>query len=44
VLFAPGIVSTNEVFSSKFTPDGKTVVFTKFSPRKRTARSRGPFA
>jgi hypothetical protein len=34
VMFAPGIVSTGDVFSSTFTPDGKTVVFTKFAPPK----------
>ena len=34
VMFAPGIVSTGDVFASTFTPDGKTVVFTKFSPPK----------
>lgn len=32
VMFAPGVVSTGDVFASTFTPDGKTVVFTKFSP------------
>jgi len=32
VVFAPGIVSTGDVFASTFTPDGRTVVFTKFSP------------
>jgi Tol biopolymer transport system component len=31
-MFAPGIVSTGDVFASTFTPDGRTVVFTKFSP------------
>jgi Tol biopolymer transport system component len=34
VMFAPGIVSTGDVFASTFTPDGRTVVFTKFSPPK----------
>jgi Tol biopolymer transport system component len=29
VLFAPGVVSTGDVFASTFTPDGGTVVFTK---------------
>ena len=29
VLFAPGVVSTGDVFASTFTPDGRTVVFTK---------------
>jgi Tol biopolymer transport system component len=29
VMFAPGIVSTGDVFASSFTPDGRTVVFTK---------------
>jgi hypothetical protein len=33
-MFAPDIVSTNDVFASTFTPDGRTVVFTKFSPPK----------
>jgi Tol biopolymer transport system component len=37
VRFAPGIVSTGDVFASTFTPDGKTVVFTKFSPPKPMA-------
>ena len=32
VVFAPGIVSTGDVFASTFTPDGRTVVFTKFAP------------
>ena len=32
VIFAPGVVSTGDVFASTFTPDGRTVVFTKFSP------------
>ena len=32
VRFAPGVVSTGDVFASTFTPDGRTVVFTKFSP------------
>src|SRR3954464_7624318 len=32
VIFAPGIVSTGDVFSSTFTPDGRSVVFTKFAP------------
>src|SRR5690348_8401494 len=32
VIFAPGIVSTGDVFASTFTPDRRTVVFTKFSP------------
>src|SRR5213592_2137174 len=36
VLFAPGIVSTGDVFASTFTPDGRTVVFTKFSPPRMT--------
>lgn len=31
-IFAPGIVSTGDVFSSTFTPDGGTVVFTKLAP------------
>lgn len=39
VIFAPGIVSTGDVFSSTFTPDGRTVVFTKFSPPKMTLMS-----
>jgi Tol biopolymer transport system component len=34
VMFAPGIVSTGDVFASTFTPDGRTVVFTKVSPPK----------
>jgi hypothetical protein len=29
VMFAPGIISTGDVFASTFTPDGRTVVFTK---------------
>ena len=29
VVFAPGVVSTGDVFASTFTPDGRTVVFTK---------------
>ena len=29
VLFAPGVISTGDVFASTFTPDGQTVVFTK---------------
>lgn len=32
VLFAPGIISTGDIFASTFTPDGGTVVFTKFAP------------
>jgi WD40-like Beta Propeller Repeat len=32
VVFAPGIVSTGDVFASTFTPDGRIVVFTKFAP------------
>lgn len=39
VIFAPGIVSTGDVFSSTFTPDGRTVVFTKFSPPRMTLMS-----
>jgi Tol biopolymer transport system component len=35
-LFAPGIVSTNDVFSSTFTADGRTVVFTRFAPPRMT--------
>ncbi len=35
-MFAPGVVSTNDVFASTFTPDGRTVVFTKFSPPRPT--------
>jgi hypothetical protein len=31
-IFAVGIVSTGDVFASTFTPDGRTVVFTKFAP------------
>jgi hypothetical protein len=31
-IFALGIVSTGDVFASTFTPDGRTVAFTKFSP------------
>jgi hypothetical protein len=34
--FAPGVVSTGDVFASTFTPDGRTVVFTKFSPPRMT--------
>ena len=29
VLFAPGVISTGDVFASTFTPDGRTVVFTR---------------
>ena len=29
VVFAPGVISTGDVFASTFTPDGHTVVFTK---------------
>lgn len=36
VVFAPGVVSTGDVFSSTFTPDGRTVVFTRFTPPKMT--------
>jgi len=36
VMFAPGVVSTGDVFASTFTPDGRTVVFTKFSPPRMT--------
>src|SRR5690349_12081039 len=32
VIFADGIVSTGDVFASTFTPDNRTVVFTKFTP------------
>ena len=32
VIFAPGVVSTGDVFASTFTPDGRSVVFTKFAP------------
>src|SRR3954454_15115527 len=32
VVFAPGVVSTGDVFASTFTPDGRVVVFTKFAP------------
>jgi hypothetical protein len=32
VVFAPGVVSTGDVFASTFTPDGRMVVFTKFAP------------
>ena len=32
VLFAPGIISTGDVFASSFTPDGRTVYFTKATP------------
>ena len=28
-LFAPGVISTGDVFASSFTPDGRTVYFTK---------------
>ena len=31
-IFAIGVVSTGDVFASTFTPDGRTVAFTKFSP------------
>jgi hypothetical protein len=36
VIFAPGVISTGDVFASTFTPDGRTVVFTRFSPPKMT--------
>jgi len=36
VMFAPGVVSTGDVFASTFAPDGRTVVFTKFSPPQMT--------
>jgi hypothetical protein len=36
LIFAPGIISTGDVFASTFTPDGRTVVFTKFSPPHMT--------
>jgi Tol biopolymer transport system component len=36
VLFAPGVVSTGDVFASTFTPDGRTVVFTRFAAPKMT--------
>src|SRR5689334_24763876 len=32
VMFAPGIVATGDAFASTYTPDGRTVVFTKFAP------------
>jgi len=32
VIFAPGVVSTGDVFASTFTPDGRLVIFTKFAP------------
>lgn len=38
-IFAPGVVSTGDVFASTFTPDGRTVVFTKFSPPRMTLMS-----
>jgi hypothetical protein len=31
-IFAPGVVSSGDVFSSTLTPDNRVVVFTKFSP------------
>src|SRR4051794_10141419 len=34
-VFAPGVVSTGDVFASTFTPDGRTVVFTKVAPPPR---------
>ena len=34
MVFAPGVVSTGDVFASTFTPDGRIVVFTKFAPPK----------
>ena len=36
IMFAPAIVSSGDVFASTFTPDGRTVVFTKFSPPRMT--------
>ena len=35
-IFAPGVISTGDVFASTFTPDGRTVIFTKFSPPRMT--------
>ena len=32
VLCAPSVISTGDVFASTFTPDGRTVVFTKAAP------------
>lgn len=32
VIFAPGLISTGDVFASTFTPDGRTVAFTKVTP------------
>ena len=37
VVFAPGVVSTGDVFASTFIPDGRTVVFTKFAPPRPMA-------
>ncbi len=34
VLFAPGVVSTGDVFASSFTPDGRAVVFTRVATGK----------
>jgi hypothetical protein len=34
VLFAPGVISTGDVFASTFTPDGRTVVFTKVAANR----------
>jgi Tol biopolymer transport system component len=39
VRFAPGVVSTGDVFASTFTPDGRTVVFTKFTAPRMTLMS-----
>jgi hypothetical protein len=30
-IFAPGVISTGDVFASTFTPDGKSIVFTRFT-------------
>jgi Tol biopolymer transport system component len=43
VVFAPGIVSTGDVFASTFTPDGRMVVFTKFTPPRMTLMSSHSF-
>jgi hypothetical protein len=34
VLFAPGVISTGDVFASTFTPDGHTIVFTKVAANR----------
>jgi Tol biopolymer transport system component len=35
-MFAPGVISTGDVFASSFTPDGRTVYFTKAASDRST--------